>query len=115
MEQKETNARHWPLQTLSAVLVIAFDWATLALNLVLWIQGYVLATIIMALLAGLAVAWVEYKHAPSLAGLASIKGVLVAVLVSLPLPLFGTLLGLTSLIATLFLRRRNPTLTVTTK
>jgi hypothetical protein len=105
MEQTERSAQVWPLQTLGAVMVIAFDWATMALNVFFWFEGYPPATVVMSLLAGLTVAIIEYRHARSLPVLASIKGIIVAVLVSLPFPIFGTLLALGSMICALLLRR----------
>lgn len=88
-----------PLHWASAVVLIAFDWGTFALNLRLLLTGqwpWVAAG--AGLLAGIAVGGVEHQLGRSGTMLAAAKAVVAGMVVAIPFPYAGSAVGAIALL-----------------
>ena len=100
-----------PLHWLSAVLIIAFDWTILALNLNLLSYRWRWIAAALSLVAGFCVGGIEHWRARSGSGLAAAKAAIAAFVIAMPLPFAGSAVGAIALLWCLAdaLRKRSST------
>ena len=93
-DASETPAVHNPLLTLgSAIAVLAMEWIIFATNLLTMGEGIALFAVLGGIIAGCATVGLQVRNGHESYNTSLLKGLGVTILVAVPLPALGTLLG----------------------